>query len=99
MKPVKQEHEATIEMEAAARWYEEHAQGLGERFYADFLEARQFIQNNPELGVPFAHGTRKWNLRIFPYKIIFKDLSDFILIIAVAHHSRRPNYWRQRLKS
>ena len=97
MKPVKQEHAATLEMEAAARWYEEHVAGLGERFYAEFLTSRQFIQTNPELGSPFEHGTQKWNLRIFPYKIVYCNLPEVIVIIAVAHHSRRPGYWHWRL--
>jgi toxin ParE1/3/4 len=97
MKPVRQEHAATLEMEAAARWYEEHVAGLGGRFYAAFLTARHLIQANPELGNPFEHGTRKWNLGIFPYKIVYQDLPDTIVIVAVAHHSRRPGYWHWRL--
>lgn len=97
MKPVKQEQAATVEMEAAARRYEERVPGLGKRFYNAFLAARRFIQENPELGAPFEHDTRKWNLRVFPYKIVYRNLPGAILIIAVAHHSRRPGYWRWRL--
>jgi hypothetical protein len=86
-------------MEAAARWYEEHVPGLGRRFYAEFLAARQFIQTNPLLGTPGDYGTRKWNLRVFPYKLIYRDFPDLILIVAVAHDSRRPGYWQWRLNS
>jgi toxin ParE1/3/4 len=97
MKPVRQEHAATLEMEAAGRWYEEHAAGLGERFYEAFLSARQFVQANPELGMPEQHGTRKWNLAIFPYKIVYYEQPEAVVIVAVAHHSRRPGYWLWRL--
>jgi toxin ParE1/3/4 len=97
MKPVEQESAATIEMEAAAAWYERRVPGLGEQFYAAFIEARAFLQRNPTLGSPSGYGTRKWNLPVFPYKIVYLDLADRIRIVAVAHHSRRPGYWRHRV--
>lgn len=32
----------------------------------------------------------------FPFSIIYHDMQDIILILAVAHHYRRPGYWLQR---
>jgi plasmid stabilization system protein ParE len=32
----------------------------------------------------------------FPFRIIFRELEDQILIVAIAHAKRRPNYWRSR---
>jgi hypothetical protein len=34
----------------------------------------------------------------FPYKIIYFDLPDQILIVAIANDSRRPGYWHPRLR-
>jgi hypothetical protein len=35
-------------------------------------------------------------MRRFPYSLIYAALVDEIRILAVAHHSRRPGYWRDR---
>jgi hypothetical protein len=37
-------------------------------------------------------------LKRFPYDIVVRELSEEILVVAVAHHSRRPGYWRDRLR-
>jgi toxin ParE1/3/4 len=33
----------------------------------------------------------------FPYLVIFLELADKILIVAVAHGKRRPGYWHGRI--
>ena len=33
----------------------------------------------------------------FPYAIIVKESPTEVFVIAVAHHARRPAYWRGRL--
>jgi len=32
----------------------------------------------------------------FPFSIVYRETQDQILILAVAHHYRRPGYWLQR---
>jgi len=32
-----------------------------------------------------------------PYLVVYAILSDQLVIIAVAHTSKRPGYWRRRL--
>jgi plasmid stabilization system protein ParE len=98
MKPVVELLAATAELEQAVAWYEQREPGLGERLYVAFQEARLFIRRHPQAGLPFAHGTRKWRVPNFPYKVIYCNLPDQILIIAIAHDSRRPGYWQQRLR-
>ena len=71
---------------------------------ADSLEARlrqieAEISEHPETGFIHDHGTRMRLVRKFPYGVIFKRYSNHILIVAVAHLSRKPGYWRRRLSS
>jgi toxin ParE1/3/4 len=33
----------------------------------------------------------------FPFTIVYTELPDEVLIIAIAHASREPGYWRARL--
>jgi toxin ParE1/3/4 len=32
----------------------------------------------------------------FPYTVVYRILEDLIVIVAVAHHSKEPDYWRHR---
>jgi hypothetical protein len=36
-------------------------------------------------------------IRRFPYKVIFLERPDEIMILACAHSRQRPGYWRRRL--
>ena len=42
---------------------------------------------------------RIWILPRLPYSIIYDDRGADIRIVAIAHHKRKPGYWRKRLKS
>ena len=42
--------------------------------------------------------TRRFLLRQFPFTLIYRELpSSIIQIVAVAHTSRKPGYWKHRL--
>lgn len=41
-------------------------------------------------------GVRIHLLRRFPYSVIYIIAPDEIIIVALAHHSRRPGYWGRR---
>lgn len=40
---------------------------------------------------------RKFLLARFPYAMYYVPRGDEMLVLAVAHGSRRPGYWRHRL--
>ncbi len=42
-------------------------------------------------------GVRRLGLRTFPYHLVYVE-DPRLVIVAVAHMSRRPGYWRQRLR-
>jgi hypothetical protein len=83
-------------LDAAAR-YDMQAPGLGEVFIADVEHAVTRIAAFPEHGSPFLAGTRRVVLRRFPHSVVYEVSSAGLLIVAIAHHSRRPGYWRRRL--
>jgi plasmid stabilization system protein ParE len=35
-------------------------------------------------------------LKRFPFRIVYRVLVDRILVVAIAHTSRRPGYWKDR---
>ncbi len=40
---------------------------------------------------------RRFLLDRFPYSVIAACLEDELVVVAIAHHSRKPGYWRKRL--
>lgn len=58
---------------------------------------RRGSPGKPEDGVPVSGALRRFLLRRFPYYLLYRVEEDWILVLAVGHHSRRPGYWRDRL--
>jgi hypothetical protein len=40
---------------------------------------------------------RRCLTRVFPFGILYTIEADFLLIVAVMHLSRVPNYWKSRI--
>lgn len=87
---------AREEFLAAASHYEEVAQGLGRDFITAVERAVARLAAFPEHGSPYLLGTRRIVLRRFPFSVIYLVEAEVILVVAVAHHSRKPGYWRAR---
>jgi len=96
LKPVEYLPGAELDILEAFEWYELHQEGLGARFQMALANAEKFVQRNPSLGEPYDFGSRRWPLKVFPYTLIYSDEPETILIIAVAHYSRKPDYWHHR---
>ncbi|WP_138437636.1 type II toxin-antitoxin system RelE/ParE family toxin [Marinobacter shengliensis] len=103
MRTVRILEEASQEAIEAAAWYEYEQPGLGDEFFAAVDAAIDVIEENflPLSPLPEEAGdtgARRLILERFPYDIVAIELPDEIIVIAVAHHSREPGYWRQRSK-
>jgi plasmid stabilization system protein ParE len=87
---------AEAEVEEAIAYFDEQREGLGERFERDLMDTVAFIVERPLTGTSLAERVRKFRLRTFRYNVIYFVDVDEIVIVAVAHHRRRPGYWRDR---
>lgn len=80
-------------MEDAVRFYELEYSGLGRKFKEEVRKAALRIAAYPE-GWSIERGNvRKCLLHKFPYKLLYAVDENHILIIAVAHQHRKPDYW------
>ena len=68
---------------------------MGHAFLIEVLAAADRIARLPEAWHPLGEGSR---LSRFPYGLIYTVDNGDILVLAVAHLHRRPDYWRDRLK-
>lgn len=89
---------AEIELDEAVRWYGEQAPGLGDAFLIEVLATADRITRFPEAWHRLGASIRRCRLSRFPYGLIYTIDSGDVLVLAVAHLHRRPDYWRDRLR-
>ena len=100
-KPVRVEQEAEAELRAAVAWYQRQRPDLGGALLAEVQRVIDLIENFPSLGaqvprVRTRYETRRIPLRRFPYVVVYRERTQVSQVIAFAHTSRRPGYWRSR---
>lgn len=89
--------EAERELIDGALFYAREANAeLGLAFIAEFERSVGVLCNYPRLGPVWRGTTRRFPLRRFPYTIIYQIKLEEVRVIALAHQSRRPGFWRGR---
>ena len=89
--------EAGAEIAAATEYYEMRVPGLGLRFRLEVESVCAAIIQHPLLWRERRGGDRRVNLPGFPFYVAYFLRQDRILIAAVGHASRHPDYWRKRI--
>ena len=79
-------------------YYNEEEPGLGARFTAAVEEATTRALAFPLAGSPATKNTRRVLLKDFPFSAVYRPDSEGITVFALAHHARRPGYWRTRVQ-
>lgn len=97
MTPVRYHEAAEDELLNEIGYLELRANGLGRRFFAEVRRAENLMAQFPESSAEILPGIRKRALWKFPCSLIYAIEKDGLLILAVAHHSRRPGYWIGRV--
>ena len=87
---------ATQELEDAVRFYELEYVGLGHKFKEEVKETALRVDKYPKAWSIERGEVRKCLLHKFPYKLMYSVEADHILVIAVAHQHRKPDYWIDR---
>jgi toxin ParE2 len=88
---------AQFEVDEAVAYFDEQRSGLGDRFEQDLLATVNFLTEHPLSGKALTERVRRFRLRTFRYNVIYVVDGQEVVIVAVAHHRRRPGYWRSRL--
>lgn len=89
---------AAKEMRAAYSWYAARNADAANRFLIAVERAILRIQKDPD-SFPIEIQAIRW-IRVsrFSYRLVFERIDAAeVMIIAVAHTSRRPRYWRRRI--
>ena len=82
----------------AVRFYRAANVEAARSFAREFKHELALLKERPELGTPYLEGTRRKVFPYFPYSLIYTLEENLIKVHAVAHHSRDPEYWFNRVK-
>ena len=88
---------AEAELDEAVAYYDGQAPGLGDRFLAEVRAGTRSIERYPEIAPVLDQGVRGKGLHRFPYTLMYVVETEELFIVAVAHQSKRPAYWADRL--
>lgn len=88
---------AEAEFSKEVAYYSNAGPGLGIKFVHAVDAAVGMATAYPNGGSPAAHGTRKRRVKGFPFSVFYRPSATEILIIAIAHHRRKPGYWLGRV--
>ncbi len=93
--------EAQAEASEAACWYDDRQVGLGEEFVEALAKRLAEIEEHPDRfsrleTIRTTREIRRTLVRRFPYNVIYEVLPDEVIVLAIAHTSRRPRYWIKR---
>ena len=89
---------AEEELLEAISYYAAIQSELGIRFEEAVAEAVRNLVANPQRGARRSRSTRRWLVKSFPFGVIYRVSESEILIVAVAHQRKRPEYWAGRIE-
>lgn len=93
---------AEVELLEITDWYENRQEGTGLMFIEEVSVGLKSIEENPERFPAeetnlSARNIRRCRLNKFPHRIIYEITPRQLRVFAIAHYSRRPGYWLERL--
>ena len=88
---------------SAGEWYAARGEALPDRFAEEVAETLRAIATVPAAfpavrRLRARQPVRKARLRKFPFFLVYVASEREIRVLAVAHTSRRPLYWRGRAR-
>jgi len=90
--------EARDDLFDAAEYYEQKETGLGQRFRDQIADVLRTVITAPHLWRERPGGYRRVNCPVFPYHLAYVIRGETLVVVAVAHGSRKPGFWRDRLE-
>jgi len=94
--------EALMELDHAMAWHERERVGYGLALLDEVSTKVEQAARFPRSGTPLVgfeprHDVRKHAVRRFRYVVITAVVDETLTVVAVAHTSREPGYWCDRL--
>jgi plasmid stabilization system protein ParE len=89
--------EARLDARAAAMWYRDHSPEAARGFADAMATAVGSIRKRPQTWPVWQRtDIHRRRVRGYPYSVFYVVERDVVVILAIAHHKRRPGYWLAR---
>ena len=90
--------EAEAELLWEIRYYTAAEGDGGARFRQSVEAATRRALAFPMAGQPYLKRTRRVFVRRYPFFLVYRPVSEGIVVFALAHESRRRGYWASRAR-
>ena len=90
---------AEIEFIKEIAYYSKARPGSAAKFEASVEEATQMAMRHPQGGAPSYKETRVFRVKGFPFSLVYRASEHEVLVVAIAPHSKKPNYWGSRIEA
>jgi plasmid stabilization system protein ParE len=85
---------AAADVDEVLQWYASKSLSAAEGYLQAVEHAVAVVSDGPEIWPAFEAGTQRYVSRRYPFSLIYRVYSDYILVVAVAPHRKRPGYWQ-----
>ena len=89
--------QANEEVEESRRWYRARSESAEAAFLRELDHAVEVVLDSPHRWPEYLGGARRYVFPSYPYSLVYFVEDETVHVVAVAHQSRRPGYWRKRL--
>ncbi len=89
---------AEAELLHEVSYYSKSRKGYGVLFNSAVKAAAARAVRNPDGGAPFPGDTRKYQVKGFPFNVVYRTSDKEILVVAIAPTSKHPEYWLSRIQ-
>lgn len=90
--------EASDEIEHERRWYRGRSEQAEAAFLKELDHAITMVEESPNIWPAYLAGTHRYVFPTFPFSLVYFLEDDVVLVVSLASESKRPGYWRDRLR-
>lgn len=87
--------EAEDDIAGAFQWYRERSVAAADAFREEVQDAIDQLATTAARWRADEAGHRRRLVKHFPYSVVYELQDAQVTVLAVAHHRRRPGYWRK----
>lgn len=80
----------------AVQYYNEQKAGLGYEFALEIQKTIERILLYPEAWTKISKNARRCRCNKFPYGVIYFINDNVLLVVAIMHLNKEPDYWKDR---
>ncbi len=90
---------ARDELAEIKHYYNLQQMGLGDAFQREAQAATKLILERPLAWQVEIEPARRFVLNKFPFKMVYVVKNNLVLVVAIMHQHRLPDYWIDRIQN